>query len=235
MYLTERIKIYLSEMKDLSLKKVLLVKKSFVFFKRVRLQILETKIKKIDKIIFDDVDQYLLINNSEYLKLSERNYELLENPKIIFNVYEIAVSSNLKFSENFKGKLRNNGYAYVYENDSKYGYVSYNYNDFKFPSKITGSVNHFGIINLKTLETGSKTFRKLPSEYIGKVGKDGRMELEINECKNEIDLLSRGDFCIGKLIGNYFNSNQIKTNEFNENISKMLKMMEEFKLSLTSK
>jgi hypothetical protein len=211
------------------LKEILLLnKRKFLFFKKWRLRILNSRLEKVEKRIFEQIDLYLLEHDAEYTQIASNNLSLFSKKKMKFNVFAHIAASNNQYTKKLKGSLHRNGAIYLTENDSSWITKRSNF-DTQFPSKFVGKINHWGKVELETVSVKRKWFKKLPSEYIGAIDEHGNVELHIVEEKNEIDLVSGGSLCIGKLIGDLFVGNESQIISFQNNVKTMLDKISSFK------
>ena len=188
---------------------------------------IQKKISRLELQLFNKIDAFLQCHDPEYLKLVQSNLALLQVQNIDFVVYSL---NNLVFSSHTKqinGEIHKNGFGYL---ESTKTNLSLFQNSWDYPSELNGNVNHWGEINLNTVNTGSSQFKNTPNTYQGSIDDQGRIKLKIIQLDTEY--FNQVKSCIGKLIANHFNNDNQKLEQFLNNKQELKTRLEKFRIQL---
>lgn len=171
----------------------------------------QKRLKKLEDLQFFRIDHFLKSSNSTYQEFIDRNYELLETPKIHFTVYSTGMSFLGNRSKQVDGDIYPNGYSYSYSSKSNIAILPFD--SMSFPSKMVGNVDYWGRLTLKVTRTNYSFMKSLPKRFEGFVERDGYVEIDNVENNWEV---TQGT-TMGKLIANHFEYDEQKNEIFQSN------------------
>lgn len=169
------------------------------------------KLKKLEDLQFYKIDAFLKSSDSKYNGIVRQNYELLETPKIHFTVYSTGRSFTGNRSKQIDGDIYPNGYSYSYSSKSSIAILPFD--SMSFPSKMSGHIDYWGRLRLKTTKVDYSLMKSLPSKLQGYVGENGFIEIETTDTSWEV---TEGT-TMGKLIANHFEYDEQKNFDFQSN------------------
>ena len=193
-------------------------KKKWSLFRFFKIKSLNNKIEAIQSVRKKLIDEYLSIENSEYTELVQRNYSLLKIDELRYNVSHIRTTFFGNYSKSFEGKIFPNGHSYC--DSYRTGLALFPFDGFLHPSKIKGKVNHWGDVDLQTVES-DYGIRNMPKNFVGKVGDHGNIVLEVRDLK-----FAQRQWVIGTMIGNHFGYDETKNISFQNNIIRMQELID---------
>ena len=184
------------------------LKKTFVLFRGRK----EKKLKKLQKARFYAIDTYLIIHEEAYAILAKANQNLLETPQISFSVetsHGIGVATH---THRLKGNIHKNGLSYLKR--AQEGYEMVALPGSLFPSELSGTVDHWGNLDLYASAKKRGWLKTLPRSFVGSIDAMGKVHL-INT-GNDYELFSDKEM-MERLIGNHFVKNKAKGQQFETN------------------
>lgn len=196
------------------------------FFYGIRL----SKLRKLERLQFSIIDEYLRETDNEYKSIIQRNYELLKTTKIIFLVYEEEINFFGGATRNIEGDIHHNGYSYCKARRTKYGFFDLTKN--YYIEEMQGKIDHWGYLYLETSRTKFAFFKKVPKKYVGEISSNGLIQLR--NIENEMNYMLPHS-AIGKLIANHFGDEETKNQEFKTNIIRLKERLEKFRTDLNKK
>jgi hypothetical protein len=184
----------------------------------------QNKINELNKQQFYNIDSHLADNSNEHKQLIERNYELLKTPKIRFTVYSNSFSFLGSYTKNVDGHINPNGYSYSHSVRTNFSFLPFD--SMRFPTEMKGHVDYWGKLTLKTSKTSYALFKSLPKHFEGYVDTNGY--IQIDNVRNDWEVLSNGGTTIGQLIANHFEYDEGKNQQFQSNISELSENIHKF-------
>ena len=147
------------------------------------------------------IREYLEENDQHFQRLITRQYELLKKD---FKL-KSSQSRNVMFgshSTRFKGKIHDNGYAYL--NVSGHNFITFNpFYGMRYPRAFKGRVDYLGKISLVADTFNYRLIRTLPEEFECKINDEGHLIAKTLRTSAE---LSQG--IITKMIGCMISDNK---------------------------
>ena len=144
---------------------------SWGFFNSFEKSHLTEKLRKLEKKLFYQVDDYLTISSDEYKKVINEIHELLENEHIQFTVYTKDFSLIGSHATKLEGVIQPNGYSYSEAVGQNINWLPFD--SFAFPSVLSGKINHWGQLTLRKTKTDYAFLRRVPKKLSGAISKSG--------------------------------------------------------------
>jgi hypothetical protein len=179
---------------------------------------------------FENLDSFLRKNHKPYKALAEKNLTLLAERGIKFKVKPSRFALTGEYANHFFGRLASNGHSQVKTIEIR-GSGAF-MEPSVYPAELSGKIDHWGNIRLKTetLTRGLKAM--LPKRYIGQIESNGKIKLKMD--KTDWLLSYMGWKTIQSLEGFHFSGNKKAKLEFSENKDAMYGMLQELKKALTA-
>lgn len=171
------------------------------------------RIEYLEGRLFKVADIHLMNTDDAYRELAKDNIRLVAGEDIFFKVTTTTIRMMSNYASQFRGSISDNGHAYCHSVEGNFPLAPLA--QYMFPKAISGQIDHWGNIHLKTSSTGMAIFSTLPTGYNGKIQTDGKVALRI--AKTETDILSNGWLMIDKLMANVFGANSAALLQFTEN------------------
>jgi hypothetical protein len=188
---------------------------------------IEAQLEKGRKKRFRLIEIHLQQTNDTYRKLVQTNLHLLSSDKAYFKVTTNTYGFISSYAMQFSGNLLDNGYAYCRSVEGNNPLLPMA--DFSFPSRLTGTINHWGAIQLSATSTDLALLKTLPTGYEGRIGSNGQIDIKVKS--TETDILAGGHMMIDKLMANIFGADGQKAAQFAANKVKMRSIIQEFEES----
>lgn len=171
------------------------------------------RIEYLEDRLFKVADIHLMNSDDSYRELAKNNIRLVASEDIFFKVTTTSIGMVSNYASQFRGSISDNGHAYCHSVEGNFPLAPVA--QYMFPKAISGQIDHWGNIHLKTSSTGMAIFRTLPTGYSGRILANGKVGLRI--LKTETDILTGGWQMIDKLMANVFGSNSVARVQFSEN------------------
>lgn len=171
------------------------------------------------------IDRYLLASDVSYQKLAKENMALLQSDNIKFKVHSREYSFFGSYATRFKGKVLNVGLSKISSFDSNLAILPFD--QFEYPVRLHGTIDHFGRINLKTIKTKASFLKNLPKSYRGVINKEGKIQLAVSE--RETDLFFGGKLIISHLMARHFVDNASGFEQFLRNKTSMIEAINQYR------
>jgi len=198
--------------------------------KYLKLSHLEKQFKKLDDKQFYNVDEYLVATDLSYKAIVDHNIELLKTDKLHFSVYTSSIAFLGSYTKEIIGSVFPNGFSYSYSTKSNIAFFPFD--SLRFPTRMSGRIDHWGRFKLKTTDTSYALFKTLPKKLSGSV--DAAGSINIDNIQNISEFGSNGNAIIGKLIANHFEYDESKNEQFQNNKALLSKKIYAFWESIKS-
>lgn len=196
--------------------------------KYLLLKILKHKLEKLQQKQFYSVDEYLINTDKTYLNIAQESLKILEEDEIEFIVYEEQYSVIGNYTEKVEGTIHSNGCSYSYSKERNF--PSLPFDSWRYTAEMTGNIDYWGRVYLKTSKTKYAMFKNVPNRFKGYVSTEG--EIKLLNIKNDYDFISSGRATMGKLIAKHFAGDENKKAEFFANKEILAKMILEYRKTL---
>lgn len=179
---------------------------------------------------FENLDAFLRKNYKPYKSLAEENIQLLAERKIKFKVKPSRFALSGEYANHFFGRVASSGYSQLKTIEIK-GASAY-LEPSVYPAELSGKIDHWGNIRLKTdsLTRGLKAM--LPKRYLGYIDSQGKIKLKMD--KTDWILSYMGWKTIQSLEGIHFSGNKKAKQSFSDNKDSMHLMLRDLKQALVS-
>ena len=180
---------------------------------------------------FENLDSFLRKNHKPYKALTEENLQLLAEKGLKFKVRPSRFALTGEYANHFFGRLASTGRSQVKTIEIR-GSASF-MEPSVYPAELSGKIDHWGNIRLKTesLTRGLKAM--LPKRYVGQIDSNGQIKLKMN--KTDWLLSYMGWKTIQSLEGIHFSGNKKAKQAFSDNKDSMHQLLRELKLALIAK
>jgi hypothetical protein len=177
---------------------------------------------------FENLDSFLRKNHKPYKAMAENNLQLLAERGVKFKVKPSRFALTGEYANHFFGRLASTGKSQVKTIEIR-GSGAF-MEPSVYPAELSGKIDHWGNIRLKTetLTRGLKAM--LPKRYIGQIETNGKIKLKMD--KTDWLLSYMGWKTIHSLEGLHFSGNKKAKIEFSENKDSMYGMLQELKKAL---
>jgi len=192
------------------------------------LDYLKRRLERLEAKQFYSVDKYLCTNDENYLRITKQSQKLLETNQIEFVIYDQDFPFLGTYTKKVEGSIHSNGFSYSYSIQSNLAIIPFD--NLRYTSEMTGMIDYWGRINLKTTRTKYALFKTVPKRFLGIITSEGLIQLQ--NIENEFDIFTSGMATIGKLIANHFGGDVLKEQEFFKNKDLLTKMVLEFRKNL---
>lgn len=128
---------------------------------------------------FENLDAFLRKNHKPYKALAEQNLETLAEKGLKFKVKPSRFALTGEYANHFFGRLSSNGHSQVKTIEIR-GSGAF-MEPSVYPAELTGKIDHWGNIRLKTdtLSRGLKAM--LPKRYVGNIDSNGKIKLKMDK------------------------------------------------------
>lgn len=171
----------------------------------------EKELKRLNNLQFYQIDDLLHSTDESYKQIVDKNYELLKTEKLQFTIYANGYSHFGNYTKQVNGSIYPNGYSYSYSAKSNFAFLPFD--SIKYPKELTGKIDYWGRLRIKTTKVGYGFFKTLPEKLYGYVGSNGF--LKIDNIKYDWEFFTKNT--MGKLIANHFEYDEIKNEGFQNN------------------
>ncbi|MBM3170738.1 MAG: hypothetical protein FJZ75_03905 [Bacteroidetes bacterium] len=179
---------------------------------------------------FENLDLFLRKNHKPYKAIAEENLQLLVEKKIKFRVKPSRFALSGEYANHFFGRVASSGRSQVKTIEIR-GSGAF-MEPSVYPAELSGKIDHWGNIRLKTERLSRGLKAMLPKSYLGDIDENGKIKLKLD--KTDWLLSYMGWRTIHSLEGLHFSGNKKGGRTFSDNKDKMYSALQELKKELLS-
>lgn len=179
---------------------------------------------------FENLDAFLRKHHKPYKALADQNLEALAEKGLKFKVKPSRFALSGEYPNHFFGRLSSNGHSQVKTIEIR-GSGAF-MEPSVYPAELTGKIDHWGNIRLKT-ETLSRGLKAmLPKRYVGQIDTSGKIKLKME--KTDWLLSYMGWKTIQSLEAIHFVGNKKARMSFSANKDLMYAQLQDLKKKIRS-
>lgn len=180
---------------------------------------------KVKDDIYKLIIPFLEANDPEFKKIALENYGILEVDEFKMKTVEQCGGIFGNYAAEMIGKVNRNGLLYLTTTKSDLSFLN-PFSKYQYPSRLRGRIDCLGYVRIITTEVGTAFFKTIPKFYVGKIGKNGEIDLLITG--RESDYIT-GKIMMSKLVGNLLLRNEVDDKRFWSNCDLLIDIIERFR------
>lgn len=175
---------------------------------------------------FQLLEDLLFETDPEFVKVMERNFDLLESDELHLSVYENFGGYLGANASKLMGAINNTGFLFLECKNDHFSWFSFSLENVSYAKAFSGKIDCYGRSEVFITKKGYQLIGKtVPESFEGRIDRNGKFSFELK--KSRFDL-SQGTIS-GKIMCDVFMNDPDKKNEFLTNKYILLDKLKDLK------
>jgi hypothetical protein len=176
---------------------------------------------------FQLLEDLLFETDPEFVKVMERNFDLLQSENLHLSVYQDYGGVFGSYATKLTGAINNTGFLFL--ECEKGHFALLNFESAMFAKAFSGKIDCYGRTEVFITKKGFRPFGKtLPESFEGNIDRNGNFSFELKKARFELF----GSNYTGKIVCDVFVHNPDKKNEFLTNKFILLDKLKDLKRTI---